>query len=575
MARIRFTKLSGAVTALVVVGCVTSEPPPNIPLQAEIRYGNKIYLVDFSENSPDGNACTRFATVSQTSSVVTVVPGFGTGQISDLSEPHNCFIPVVGDANRRSLKVDQIEVTNDLFQLCVDSDVCDEPDPADASKAQVCSNEDDFDRCPVVSVPFDQAETLCKYIGRRLPTMVEHIAIRQAGFIDPDNPQPSQMRPFVYTDRIDPPGPCADALLNSEVCNAVRPAPVGSQSNPQGSAANDVVMGAGGQIFDLTGSMQEWSQDSFASEEFRGGARGLPWFCVAKLPSAGDPAVRPTCPANAHCVYADYEPDGFPYDTYALCITNPNAAFSGNLGALAGGGIQDMIVDARTVGVFARRTEGDPRGETVVLSARTDSAVSTMPPPSMKTVVSRSTSSRSPPARPPDRERSDPQTSAGRLKPLGCHPRTRALVPFEVVDLEVEDFVRVLLLGRFGLSGLGLAAGRLATVHAATRFRRFGEFGANRSTLLRRERPLGAAEPAFGELHRHEVVAGQRGRKRRKAQLLAARHEHDFRAVGLRLKTNIHDRRHLGGRVGHRLRRARGRARDPVRPSPGRQVVHG
>ncbi|MEL7370176.1 MAG: SUMF1/EgtB/PvdO family nonheme iron enzyme [Myxococcota bacterium] len=358
------------VTTLVAISCVESERPPDIPQQAGITYGERIYLVDFSQETPDGNVCTKFGVTSTISGFSVPVDGFGTGMI-DATEPHNCFIPVTP----KTLLVDQVEVTNDLFQVCVDSDICSRPDPSDASAAQVCSNEDDFDRCPVVDVTLEEARRLCTFIGRRLPTMVEHIAIRQSNFVDPDNPQPSQMLPYIGGTT--PPNVCADALLNSATCNATRPSPVGPSGSPRGGAANDMVMAMTstvapnpqiGPIFDLMGSQTEWSSDGFPAN--RGLAEGLPWFCIGPLPDpgAGNP---PTCPEidastgeTVPCVYGEYAPAGFPFGTYPVCITTSNAAFSGQIGALAGGGIQDELVDPRTVGVFARRIEVDPEGQT-------------------------------------------------------------------------------------------------------------------------------------------------------------------------------------------------------------------
>ena len=348
-----------ACTSLLAVACVETESPPNIPLQTEIAYGDRIYLVDFSQQTPTGNVCTRFGVpVVGTSSVIAPVEGFGTGQI-DITEPHNCFVPV----QPKTLTVDRIEVTNDLFQLCVDSDVCRRPDPSDASKSQVCSDEDDFERCPVVDVPREEASRLCAFIGRRLPTMVEHIAIRQAGFVNPANPQPDQMAPFITGTNNEPNG-CGDALLNTPVCNATRPSPVGSAEDPNGSAVNDVITLNNGSIFDLTGSQTEWSSDGFTTS--RGPATGLPWFCIAPLVQQ-DPPTCPVLPGStnetAPCIYGDYQPPGLPYGTYPICITTNNAAFSGQIGALSGGGIQDLTADARTVGVFSRRTSDDPEGD--------------------------------------------------------------------------------------------------------------------------------------------------------------------------------------------------------------------
>ena len=347
------------VATALATACVESEPPPEIPQQVSVSYGARIYLVDDSQRVPAGNVCTKFGTVTSSAAAVEVVvqEGFGTGTLTgnELAEPHNCFIPVTP----KTITVDQVEVTNDLYQLCVDSDICRRPDPSDASESQVCSEEDGFDRCPVVDVPRSEAERLCTFIGRRLPTMVEHIAIRQAGFVNTANPQPSQMLPFPTG--VQAPQACSDARLSGPCNGATTPAPVGPQDAPTGAAVGDAVMADNGNIYDLIGNQTEWSSDGFAAN--RGPATGLPWFCIAPL-IENDP---PTCPVidagtgeTAPCVYGDYQPAGLPYGTYPVCITTSNASFSGQIGALAGGGIQDQLEDRQTVGVFARRVSDDP-----------------------------------------------------------------------------------------------------------------------------------------------------------------------------------------------------------------------
>ncbi len=363
MSTVRFCGLTLAalVVAALVAACVESEAPPNIPLQSSIRYGDRIFVVDFRQTGPTDDFCTKFGTPSQADpTVIEAVEGFGSGQI-DLDEPHNCFIPVIP----KTLTVDRIEVTNDLFQLCVDSGVCDRPDPSDASASQVCTDEDDFDRCPVVEVPLDEATRMCEFIGRRLPTLIEAIAIRQANFVNPDNPQPGDMAPFI-DGTSDEPVSCNDARLNSPQCNATRPTPVGSATDPQGSAINDVVNGLDGPIFDLTGSQTEWTSDGFPLDRL--GAAGLPWFCIAPLPDENQ--NPPTCPVidanagvTAPCVYGSYQPPGQPYGVYPVCITGRQASSSGQIGTLAGGGILDQLTNSRTVGVFALRTETDPEGD--------------------------------------------------------------------------------------------------------------------------------------------------------------------------------------------------------------------
>ena len=351
---LRYLGITLVIAMGLGTGCVETETPPNIPLQVEVSYGNRIYVVDFSRFVPTGNVCTTFGTTNG-STLTTAVPGFDT---VDRSQPHNCFVPVDAD----SLMVDQVEITNDLFQFCVDSEVCERPDPSDANEGDVCADEDDFDRCPVVDLTRFEADNVCKFIGRRLPTMLEHVMIRQAGFVNPSNPMPGQMQPYI--NGTTPPTSEVDAILGAF---QTRPGPVGPADAPTGAALNDVITGMAttGPIYDLTGNQTEWSSDGFLDPDLQSGVL-LPWFCLAPLPNPPPEANgAPTCPAvgpgeTAPCVYGEYEPPGLPYGTYPVCITHPNVRFSGSAIALAGGGTQDMDTDARIVGVFARRLEEDP-----------------------------------------------------------------------------------------------------------------------------------------------------------------------------------------------------------------------
>ncbi len=356
MAPVRFGAVT--ITAMFAAACVETEEPPPIPNQVSVSYGERIYLVDDSQTQPQGNVCTKFGTATSSAGggvVVNILDDFGGGTLSgsQLDEPHNCFLPVTP----KTITVDQTEVTNDLFQLCIDSDICNRPDPADASEDQVCAG--DFDRCPVVDVPLGEATRFCQFIGRRLPSMVEHIAVRQAEFVDASDPQPEQMLP--YPNGSETPTACSDARLPRPCGGATSPDSVGPNSMPTGAAAGDVIAGNDGPIFDLIGNQAEWSSDGFAAE---GGPGGLPWFCIAPLLETNPP----TCPiidavngVRAACVYGDYQPnDTLPYGTYPVCITSGSGQFNGAVGALAGGGIQDQLEDRRTVGTFARRVTRDP-----------------------------------------------------------------------------------------------------------------------------------------------------------------------------------------------------------------------
>ncbi|MBK6685125.1 MAG: SUMF1/EgtB/PvdO family nonheme iron enzyme [Deltaproteobacteria bacterium] len=275
------------VLALAATACVESAEAPKLIPQAEVSYGAKLFLADETREVALSPArCTRFgtarietSTTSSTATTVIVTATDGKTDAIDPLVPFNCYVPVAP----KTLKVDVVETPNALFQFCLDTGICKTPNPADASKDQLCASEELFDDCPVVEVPQQQASNYCAFIGRRLPTVFEQLAMRQGNVTDPATLK-------IYPTGATTPETCADAVLKTAGCNTAKPTPLSLGDNPAGAAARDTITGSDGKkIYDLMGNVAEWSQDLFPIQ--RGNAASYPWFCIAALPDLNNDGV--------------------------------------------------------------------------------------------------------------------------------------------------------------------------------------------------------------------------------------------------------------------------------------------
>ncbi len=406
-------------TLLSAASCLSSREGPPLHEQSRVSYGDRIYLAEpIRLRVPDRSnigICTRMTTrvetsfgTETTSTAVDALIGAGDPPFgptdgldltpNDLRRPQNCFVPV-DPISTGTLLVDRFEVTNDQYQFCKDSGFCLEPDPSEAEKGDVCTSDgDSFFDCPVVQVTQSQARQYCQYIGRRAPSSIEHILIRQAAWIpdastntrSPENFRRYPARP----DTQDLTG-CPDAQLETFSCGKPKVLRT-TGSSPTGAASSDIVSDAvesGPTIFDLTGGLSEWSSDGF------GTTGNLPWFCLTPI-GRSDPADggngEPECPAltldgttfRTGCVYGYYDPDDLdpqvaqsmfddnlgqdpdpdtdlPYGLWPVCVIGDSARFAGREGALFGGNWRDAedsdsqdLIDL--AGVFGRRLETNP-----------------------------------------------------------------------------------------------------------------------------------------------------------------------------------------------------------------------
>lgn len=316
--------------ALLGAGCVGEATPPPPSEQADVSYGERIYVADHG-----GEIC-KFAGPSVTSSTalgdLTTFFGKTGAEAARFSVPtgtfHNCYIKV----EPGTLKVDKFTVSNDQYQLCVDSKFCTDPDPSDVERERVCSStDDDFWRCPVVGLTQDQAARYCEFVGLRLPSGFEHMTFRTGGAAAvaeiPEFPREGG----------EPASACSEAVLDG--CGS-QATPMGlGASPPVGAASNDQLGG----IYDLTGNVREWSRDLLVVNRPES-ARELPWFCIAPVStSTGSFDSWPTtCPDGYTCVYGRRRTsNGTLREDLPVCIIPDSLALAnGALPSSFGAGIE-------------------------------------------------------------------------------------------------------------------------------------------------------------------------------------------------------------------------------------------
>lgn len=69
--------------------------------------------------------------------------------------------------------IDQTEVTNRQYALCVTAGQCISPNETDSSLRSIYYGNSEFDEYPVIYVNWNMAKTYCEWAGRRLPTEAE------------------------------------------------------------------------------------------------------------------------------------------------------------------------------------------------------------------------------------------------------------------------------------------------------------------------------------------------------------------------------------------------------------------
>ncbi|MBI2373280.1 MAG: SUMF1/EgtB/PvdO family nonheme iron enzyme [Deltaproteobacteria bacterium] len=325
---------------LLLAGCVEIVDPPGPTASVPVPYGPKVYLADFQADFE----CKFAGPVGKDESGRTTIGGNPIDGTEFIVGATNCYVRV----KPGTLWMDAHEVTNQQFQLCVDSDACNNPNPSDANKSNTCESSDQFDECPVIGVPHFEAQRYCEWVGRRVPSGVEHTIARsrvRKGNVVTTPSTPADISAFPNGNS--PPSSDCDAAVLAG-CGKPQPVEKLDPISPIGAATADITADG---IYDLMGNVSEWAADLIPP--LRAKLEGWPWFCAEPIPDGAT-----ACPEGRACVYGRKVVGTDPVDNAPVCITTNDLVIrSGALGTFAGGNFGDLSVrEPSEAGTFAHKT---------------------------------------------------------------------------------------------------------------------------------------------------------------------------------------------------------------------------
>ena len=194
-----------------------------------------------------------------------------TGLVFDFGADEPCFSPrdmcaqkskldLVRNSNDapqvsveiNAFEIDQHEVTNAQYRLCVEHEVCQVGfDNAVDETQQHYYSDEHYASHPVVNISWEQAQVYCDFVGKRLPTEFEWERVAKGPH--------SERR---YPAEISGLSECIEQGLVSQQCGhpdqtlvAVSPA-----------SGQAFVSEPGGKIYNLFGSVSEWTSSAFAPD---------------------------------------------------------------------------------------------------------------------------------------------------------------------------------------------------------------------------------------------------------------------------------------------------------------------
>ena len=183
--------------------------------------------------------------------------------------------------------MDQLEVTNAMYQLCVAAGACTLPQNLGTARKANYFKNPDYKDYPVVYVTWGQAKTYCEWTGRRLPTEAEWERAARG----------DDMRTFPWgEDKAD----YRFANFNMLVTDTSR---VGSY--PLGASPFGVL--------DMAGNVAEWTNDIYRANYYsvsplenpQGPAEGSTFFRVVRGGSLGDAEINIRVPKRSSVLGSD------------------------------------------------------------------------------------------------------------------------------------------------------------------------------------------------------------------------------------------------------------------------------
>lgn len=170
--------IAGVLLVLSILSWGASKLLKNLPLPSEPTATSQTIMTLTSQPSP-----------TQTSGVPTQSLGIGSTTTSEKDGMVLVYVPAGeftmgsedGEDDEKPVHtvyldtfwIDQTEVTNKMYALCVDAGICQQPDDKQSYSRSSYYGNREFDNYPVIHVNHTMAKTFCEWAGRRLPTEAE------------------------------------------------------------------------------------------------------------------------------------------------------------------------------------------------------------------------------------------------------------------------------------------------------------------------------------------------------------------------------------------------------------------